>query len=60
MGAEKLKAYKISTIRPRLDLKLGHGIDFLEGEATLHFNNEVFNLFDALQQYNKKGCCSKC
>ena len=53
MGAEKLKAYKISTIRPRLDLKLGHGIDFLEGEATLHFENESFNLFDALQQYNK-------
>ncbi len=53
MGAEKLKAYKISTVRPRLDLKLGHGIDFLEGEATLHFDNEVFNLFDALQQYNK-------
>ena len=53
MGAEKLKAYKISTVRPRLDLKLGHGIDFLEGEATLHFDNESFNLFDALQQYNK-------
>lgn len=53
MGAEKLKAYKISTIRPKLDLKLGHGIDFLEGAATLHFDNEVFNLFDALQQYNK-------
>ena len=53
MGAEKLKAYKISTTRPRLDLKLGHGIDFLEGEATLHFDNEAFNLFDALQQYNK-------
>jgi len=53
MGAEKLKAYKISTAKPRLDLKLGHGIDFLEGEATLHFDKESFNLFDALQQYNK-------
>jgi SNF2 family DNA or RNA helicase len=53
MGAEKLKNYKISTVRPRLDLKLGHGIDFLEGEASLHFNNESFSLFDALQQYQK-------
>jgi superfamily II DNA or RNA helicase len=53
MGAEKLKTYKISTVRPRLDLKLGHGIDFLEGEATLHFQDESFSLFDALQQYNK-------
>ncbi len=53
MGAEKLKAYKISTIKPRLELKLSHGIDFLEGEATLHFQDEKFSLFDALQQYNK-------
>jgi len=53
LGAEKLKTYKISTVRPRLDLKLGHGIDFLEGEATLHFKDESFSLFDALQQYNK-------
>lgn len=53
MGAEKLKTYKISTITPRLELKLSHGIDFLEGDATLHFENDSFSLFDALQQYNK-------
>jgi len=53
MGAEKLKTYKINTVKPRLDLKLSHGIDFLEGEATLHFQDEAFSLFDALQQYNK-------
>ena len=53
MGAEKLKTYKISTIKPRLELKLSHGIDFLEGEATLHFQDESFSLFDALQQYQK-------
>ncbi|MBA2761316.1 MAG: hypothetical protein H0U39_05025, partial [Segetibacter sp.] len=53
LGAEKLKTYKISTATPRLELKLNHGIDFLEGDATLHFNNEAFSLFDALQQYNK-------
>ncbi|HEX8462418.1 MAG TPA: SNF2-related protein, partial [Segetibacter sp.] len=53
MGAEKLRTYKISTATPRLELKLSHGIDFLEGDATLHFNNESFSLFDAIQQYNK-------
>ncbi|MEO5891935.1 MAG: DEAD/DEAH box helicase [Ferruginibacter sp.] len=53
MGAEKLRTYKISTIKPRLELKLGHGIDFLEGEATLHFQDESFSLFDALNQYTK-------
>lgn len=53
MGAEKLKTYKISTLKPRLELRLSHGIDFLEGEATLHFEHDSFSLFDALQQYNK-------
>lgn len=53
MGADKLKAYKISTVRPRLELRLGHGIDFLAGDATLHFEQEKFSLFDALQQYQK-------
>ena len=53
MGAENLKAYKISTNKPRLELRLTHGLDFLAGEASLHFNNEQFSLFDALQQYSK-------
>ena len=53
LGAEKLKSYKIVPLKPRLELKLSHGIDFLEGEASLHFENEKFSLFDALQQYNK-------
>ncbi len=53
IGAENLKAYKISTNKPRLELRLTHGLDFLAGEASLHFNNEQFSLFDALQQYSK-------
>ncbi len=53
MGAENLKAYKVSTIRPKLELRLTHGLDFLGGDASLHFNNEEFSLFDALQQYSK-------
>jgi len=53
IGAEKLKTYKISTVKPRLELSLSHGIDFLEGDASLHFNQEKFSLSDALNQYNK-------
>ena len=53
MGAENLKAFKVTTTRPRLELKLTHGLDFLGGEASLHFNDQEFSLFDALQQYAK-------
>ena len=53
MAAEKLKAYKISTVKTRLEFKLSHGIDFLVGDASLHFAEERFSLFVALQQYNK-------
>jgi len=53
IGAEKLKAYRVSTVKPRLEVALTHGIDFLEGDVSLHFNDEKFSLFDALQQYNK-------
>ncbi|UZR97114.1 DEAD/DEAH box helicase [Chondrinema litorale] len=52
-GAEKLKSYKISTGQPKLDLKLSHGVDFLEGDVTLDFGGEKLNLFDVLNQYNK-------
>jgi SNF2 family DNA or RNA helicase len=54
-GAEKLKSYKIRTVIPRLDLKLSHGIDFLEGEASLDIDGETFSLFELLQQYRKNA-----
>ncbi|MDF7798720.1 SNF2-related protein [Pontiellaceae bacterium B1224] len=53
-GAEKLKAYKVRHVEPSLDVSLGHGIDFLEGDATLDLEGEQFGLFDALQQYRKQ------
>jgi len=52
-GAEKLKQYKIYTTQPKLNLKLSHGIDFLEGSATLQFGDQHISLFDAIGQYNK-------
>ncbi|VGO22556.1 DEAD/DEAH box helicase [Pontiella sulfatireligans] len=53
-GAEKLKAYRIRHVEPKLDVRLDHGIDFLEGDAALELEGERFSLFDALQQYRKQ------
>jgi superfamily II DNA or RNA helicase len=53
LGAEKLRRYKITHATPKLDLKLGSGIDYFEGEGTLEVANERFSLLDALQQYQK-------
>lgn len=53
MGAEKLKSYKVRTTTPRLDLSLSHGVDFLEGDASLDIDGESIPLFTALTQYKK-------
>ncbi|MGB0930157.1 MAG: DEAD/DEAH box helicase, partial [Chitinophagales bacterium] len=53
-GAEKLKSYKIAPMQPTLNLSLNHGIDFLEGDASLDFEGELIGLFDAITQYNKQ------
>ena len=53
-GAEKLKAYKVRHVEPTLNVSLGHGIDFLEGDASLDLEGEQFALFEALQQYRKQ------
>jgi SNF2 family DNA or RNA helicase len=50
LGAEKLKNYQIRTVTPRLNLSLAHGIDFLEGDATLDFEGQELPLFDVLNQ----------
>lgn len=52
-GAEKLQQYRISTKTPRLNLSLSHGIDFLEGNATVSFGNEQLGLLDVIRQYNQ-------
>ena len=51
LGTEKLDAYKVRHVVPRMSLRLEHGIDFLQGEARLELEGEVFNLTDLLEQY---------
>lgn len=53
-GAEKLRSYKVKTGQPTLSVNLSHGIDFLEGDATLDFEGEKINLFEALEQFRKQ------
>ena len=53
VGSEKLKSYKINVNPPRLNVQVGHGIDFLEGKATLEFGDQKISLFDAINQFNK-------
>ncbi|HLC16507.1 MAG TPA: DEAD/DEAH box helicase [Thermodesulfovibrionia bacterium] len=55
LGAEKLKAFKVRAVTPKLRLALSHGIDFLEGDATLEIEGQVLSLFDALNQYKKNA-----
>ena len=54
-GAEKLKSYKIRASAPKLNLSLKHGIDFLEGEASLDIDGEIIPLFEAISQYRKSS-----
>jgi superfamily II DNA or RNA helicase len=53
MGAEKLKSYKVKYVQPKLGLNLSHGIDFLEGEATLELSGEKFTINEVLKLYQK-------
>ena len=52
-GAEKLKSYKVQAVTPKLSLSLSHGIDFLEGDASLEIEGQEFSLFEALNHYRE-------
>lgn len=54
-GAEKLREYQIRTVTPTLDLRLDHGLDFLEGDASLTIDGQRFGLFDALHRFRRDG-----
>ncbi len=54
-GSEKLKSYNVHVTKPELSLSLNHGIDFLEGDAELFIEGEVFSLFEALHQFRRNS-----
>lgn len=54
IGAEKLREYKVKAVKPKLNINLSSGIDFLEGDARLMLGDEEFTLHDILAQYGKK------
>lgn len=53
LGTEKLKAYKVKYVAPRMALRLKHGIDFLEGQATVDLDGDAYSVNDLLKQYKK-------
>lgn len=53
IGADKLRPYRITAARPSLNLKLGSGIDFLEGKATVDVAGQTFTISDLLNQYTR-------
>lgn len=55
VGTEKLKPYNVRMVSPKLNLSLSHGIDFLEGDATLEIDGETIALSDVLNSYNRNS-----
>lgn len=54
IGADKLRNYNVQAVKPKLNVALTSGIDFLEGDATVELGNEEFTLQQVLSQYTKK------
>lgn len=54
IGADKLRDYKVQPVKPKLNVALSSGIDFLEGEATVELGDQQFTLQQILSQYSKK------
>jgi superfamily II DNA or RNA helicase len=53
IGTKELEKFRIRMMKPTLNLRIGSGIDFLEGSADIDMGTEVFKLADFLSQYDK-------
>lgn len=53
LGSDKLQEYKVAPVRPKLNLRLSSGIDFLEGSANVELGDQTFTLAELLAQYNR-------
>lgn len=52
-GLEKLAAYKIKMVQPRLSVHLKSGIDYLEGDATVDMGGETLAVGDFIRQMRR-------
>lgn len=53
LGTEKLREYKVRPLKPKLNLRLSSGIDFLEGEATVDLGEEEMSLRKLFDEYRE-------
>jgi superfamily II DNA or RNA helicase len=53
IGTKELEKFRIKMMKPTIKLRVGSGIDFLEGSADIEMGTEVLNLADFLAQYDK-------
>lgn len=52
-GQEKLKDYKISYTKPRLNANLNPGLDYFEGDITIDFGDQSMDVFAAINLWKK-------
>ena len=54
VGSDKLLDYKVRPVKPRLNVSLSSGIDFLEGTATVTIEGDEIKLGELIAQYKKQ------
>jgi superfamily II DNA or RNA helicase len=54
-GIEHIKEYKITPVRPRVNVNFSSGIDYLEGDVMIEIDNEQYTLKDILAQYHRNN-----
>ena len=54
VGSEKLREYKIVAVKPKTDLRLSSGIDFLAGDPLITIDDETFTIADLIKQFKSK------
>lgn len=53
VGVEKLIDYKLKPVKPKINISLGSGINYLEGPASIDMDGEKLSLKKFLAQYKK-------
>jgi superfamily II DNA or RNA helicase len=54
IGAEQLREYKIQPAYPRMHMRIGSGIDFLDTNVDVNIGDEKITLPELLSQYKKQ------